>query len=175
MGQWWSVGPRSPISGSQDSGGTGSRVTGAGFSPRHSQDDVRAQGDSQPIRPQTGLQAWSFSWRRIRRELATVGEGPAQAGRGADPGGTGRGVRQDASCPRTPAVPGPGGEGAETGRVEQGPSSSGLWLVGSLRENPRVLPVGCTLSGDPGPQSRDRGGWVRRRGTQLSVHADHGI
>lgn len=34
-------------------GATGSKVTGAGFLPRHSQDDVRAQGDSQPIHPQT--------------------------------------------------------------------------------------------------------------------------
>ena len=73
-------------------GATGSRVTGARFLTRHSQGNIRAQGDAQPARPQTGAviraqgdaqpvrpqmgaQAWSFSWRRIRRELAAMGEG----------------------------------------------------------------------------------------------------
>lgn len=74
---------------------------------------------------------------------------------------------------RMPAVSGPEGEGAETGRVERGLSLNGLWLVGSLWENLHVLPVGCTLSGNPGPQRRDREGRVRREG--LRVHAGHGV
>lgn len=116
-------------------GATGSKVTGAGTAKTTS---GRRETHSPSIHrcdprlgvfPGEGLgESWPL-WGRGRPELAGAQTLEAQGG-GSD---------------RTPAVPGPGGEGAGTGRVEQGPSSSGLWLVGSLRENPCVLPVGCTL------------------------------